>query len=293
MIVSMTGFGRSQRSIQGINVQVEIKTLNSRYREFNIKLPQEANYLEPAIINSLKGPLQRGKININIGIDVDTVSSSGALYNEQLLISTHQSLQKTAAEMGASTEIPIHSLLSIPGLFDSKVESEDTKKIKEDLVLESVEEACQRLIEMRTNEGNELAIALLAGAKSIEELLEQIEIQAPIRVEESKVKLHDRIAELLGNEQFDKDRLELEVAILIDKLDVHEEFVRLRSHIKFYREAVQGSLPGGRKLNFLTQEMNREINTIGSKANNAQIQHLVVNMKEILEQIREQVQNIE
>lgn len=293
MIVSMTGFGRSQRSDQGINVQVEIKSLNSRYREFNMKLPQEINYLEPAIINSLKGPLQRGKININIGIDIDATTSASALYNENLLKSTFKALQKTATEIGASTDISIHSLLNIPGLFDAKVESEDSKKIKEDLVIAAVEEACQRLIEMRTNEGNELAIAMLAGGKTIEELLEKIEEQAPQRIEESRIKLHNRIEELLGNDQFDKERLELEVAILIDKLDVQEEFVRLRSHLKFFREAVQGSLPGGRKLNFLTQEMNREINTIGSKANNAEIQHLVVNMKEILEQIREQVQNIE
>lgn len=293
MIVSMTGFGRSQRSDQGINVQVEIKSLNSRYREFNMKLPQEINYLEPAIINSLKGPLQRGKININIGIDLDATTNASALFNEKLLKSTFKALQKTATDIGANTEIPIQSLLNIPNLFDAKVESEDTKKIKEDLVITAVEEACQRLIEMRTNEGNELAIAMLAGGKTIEELLEKIEEQAPLRIEESRTKLHNRIEELLGNDQFDKDRLELEVAILIDKLDVQEEFVRLRSHLKFFREAVQGSLPGGRKLNFLTQEMNREINTIGSKANNAEIQHLVVNMKEVLEQIREQVQNIE
>lgn len=293
MIVSMTGFGRSQRFDQGINVQVEIKSLNSRYREFNIKLPQEVNYLEPAIINSLKGPLQRGKININIGIDLDATSGSSTIYNEQLLKSTYHSLKKSAEELGIDTVIPIQSLLSIPGLFDTKVESEDSKKIKEELVLAAVKEACDRLIEMRTNEGNELAIALLAGGNAIEELLAKIEAQAPIRIEESRTKLHDRITELLGNEQFDKDRLELEVAILIDKLDVQEEFVRLRSHLKFFREAVQGSIPGGRKLNFLTQEMNREINTIGSKANNAEIQHLVVNMKELLEQIREQVQNIE
>lgn len=293
MIVSMTGFGRSQRSDQGINVQVEIKSLNSRYREFNMKLPQEINYLEPAIVNSLKGPLQRGKININIGIDVDAATSSNTIYNETLLKNTYKALQKSAKDLGASTEIPLQNLLSIPALFDSKAESEDTKKIKESLVLAAVEEACSNLIQMRTNEGNELAIALLAGGKSIEELLEKIEEQAPARIEESRIRLHDRIAELLGNEQFDKDRLELEVAVLIDKLDVQEEFVRLRSHLKFYKEAVQGSMPGGRKLNFLTQEMNREINTIGSKANNAEIQHLVVNMKEILEQIREQVQNIE
>jgi uncharacterized protein (TIGR00255 family) len=134
---------------------------------------------------------------------------------------------------------------------------------------------------------------MLGAIKKMEEMLAEIEKMAPLRVEEARKRIHDRISELLGNEQFDQERLELEVAILADKLDIEEEFVRLHSHFKFFREAVQSTDAGGRKLNFLTQEMNREINTIGSKSNNAQIQHLVVNMKEILEQVREQVQNVE
>lgn len=293
MILSMTGFGRSQKSEQGISIQVELKSLNSRYREFNVKMPQELNYLETEIISRLKKRIERGKINVTVQIELDSISSEDSLYNKELLKKTYNSLQETATELGLNAQINLGDLLRIPSLFESSSISEDLKKVKESLVLKATDEAAERLLQMRNNEGQELARAMLSGLKTIEELQQQVEEKSPFRIEDARKKLQDRIADLLGNEQFDKDRLELEIAILTDKLDIQEEFVRLTSHIKFFREAIQGSEPGGRKLNFLTQEMNREINTIGSKANNAEIQHLVVNMKELLEQIREQVQNVE
>lgn len=293
MILSMTGFGRSQKSEKGISIQVELKSLNSRYREFNVKIPLELNYLENEIVSRLKSRIERGKINVTVQVEEDVQKSDSAPFNEELLKKTYLSLEQTARDLGIDSAISMGDLIHIPTLFETSSSSEDLQKVKESLALKATDEACTKLIEMRNNEGNELARAMLAGLKVIEENQALIEEKAPLRIEESRKRLHERIAELLGNEQFDKERLELEIAMLTDKLDVQEEFVRLSSHIKFFREAIQGSAPGGRKLNFLTQEMNREINTIGSKANNAEIQHLVVHMKEVLEQIREQVQNVE
>lgn len=289
----MTGFGRGQSTKEGISVDIEVKTLNSRYREFNIKLPSELSYMEHSIINRLKESVERGKVNAVVNVDIDLVNTSDQPYNEKLLERTYLALQKSAQKLGASSDISIGQLLHIPDLFESKIESENVKKIKEELLLEALDQAAERLVNMRVDEGRELGRAMLGAIKKMEELLAEIEKMAPLRVEEARKRIHERISELLGNEQFDQERLELEVAILADKLDIEEEFVRLHSHFKFFREAVQSTQAGGRKLNFLTQEMNREINTIGSKSNNAQIQHLVVNMKEILEQVREQVQNVE
>lgn len=289
----MTGFGRGQRSRDGINVQVEIKSLNSRYREFNTKIPSDVSYLEPLLINTLKEHLQRGKINMVINIDADTSQLGQQAFNKKLLVSTYKALQDTATELGASPEIDISQLLHIPTLFETGSESEDIKTVKEGLVQEALALAVERLKKMREDEGHELAQAMLGAVNQLEELQAKVEELAPLRVRDARTRLTERITDLLGNDQFDKERLELEIALLADKLDIEEEFVRLRSHIKFFREAVNGNEPGGRKLNFLTQEMNREINTIGSKSNSADIQHIVVHMKEILEQIREQVQNVE
>jgi len=293
MIISMTGFGRGEAAGNGLNATVEIKTLNSRFLDVSIRLPQQLQQKELELKELFQKSIKRGKLNVSVNltqqdsteprikVDVDRVKSYTKILNEVRIAA------------GIEEPINIKNLIAFGDIFISEEEDEDALAKNWSLVLDAAQNAIDNLMEMRNQEGGQLKNDLLSRISKIDESVTQILTITEGRADEVRKKLHERISQLVEDENLDEERLELEVAVLADKMDITEETVRLAAHLKFFIEAIDQSEPAGRRLNFLTQEINRELNTIGSKANDSVIAHHVVRAKEMLEQIREQVQNVE
>ncbi len=289
----MTGFGRGEATENGYSAIVEIKSLNSRYLDITTRLPQRLQDKELELKEILQKNINRGKLNINIHVlEVDNGEPHIAV-DEVKVKAYARILKQVQQAAGIDEPLNIRNITSFGDIFITKEEDENTLGLKWSIAQKATFAAIENLIAMRTREGNQLKKDLIERLESIEQNLNDVEIVSNGRVEEIRAKLRERITQLLEDENFDKDRLELEVAVIADKMDITEEIVRMRAHIKFFIEAIEQPEPAGRRLNFLTQEMNRELNTIGSKANDSEIAHHIVRSKETLEQIREQVQNVE
>ena len=289
----MTGFGRGEASANGITATVELKSLNSRYLDLSVRLPQRLQDKELALKELLQSSISRGKLNVSVHIIQKETGELNITYDEAKVKAYVDLLNKLKDTAGIDEEISIRNLTAFSDIFVTHEDDEDTLERSWKLVQEAAKQAAKALNVMRAQEGKQLKNDLIDRIQSIDDQIAEIITASETRVTEAREKLRERIRTLLEDENFDQDRLELEIAVLADKLDITEEIVRLRSHLKFFLEAVEEGALMGRRLNFLTQEINRELNTIGSKANNSAISHYVVKAKENLEQIREQVQNIE
>lgn len=289
----MTGFGRGEASEGGITATVELKSLNSRYLDLSVRLPQRLQDKELALKELLQSSISRGKLNVSVHITQKETGELNMTFDEAKVKAYVSLLTNLRDAAGINEEITMRSLTSFSDIFITDEDDEDTLEKTWELVKKASISAAKALNAMRTQEGKQLKSDLIERIESIEAQIAEIIIASESRIPEAREKLRDRIKNLLEDENFDQDRLELEIAVLADKLDITEEIVRLRAHLKFFLEAVEEGSLMGRRLNFLTQEINRELNTIGSKANNSSISHYVVRAKESLEQIREQVQNIE
>lgn len=293
MIISMTGFGRGEAADNGLNATVEIKTLNSRYLDITVRLPQQLQHKELELKELFQKSINRGKLNVSayinkldnsqpeIKVDTEKVRAYSTLLNE---------VRKAA---GIEEAVSLKNITSFGDIFITEEEDEEVINQKWELIKKATNAAIKNLMEMRTQEGGQLKNDLVSRIHNIDRIVNEILSISNGRAKELRDKLHERIRQLVEDENLDPDRLEMEVAILADKMDITEETVRLRAHLKFFLEAIELPEPAGRRLNFLTQEINRELNTIGSKASDSAIAHHVVRAKEMLEQIREQVQNVE
>ncbi|MAB66012.1 MAG: YicC family protein [Bacteroidetes bacterium] len=293
MIISMTGFGRGEATENGITATVEIKSLNSRYLDLSIRLPQRLQDKELILKELVQKTISRGKLNINVHV---TESDSGEPHikvDEVKVKAYARILREVQEAAGVEGSLNVRNITGFGDVFITQEDDEEILAEKWSVALKALSSALENLIAMRTQEGNQLKNDLIERIENIEANLKDIEKVSNGRVEEIRNKLRDRIQQLFDDENFDKERLETEVAVIADKMDITEEIVRMRAHLKFFIEAIEQAEPAGRRLNFLTQEMNRELNTIGSKANDSEIAHHVVRSKETLEQIREQVQNVE
>lgn len=293
MIRSMTGFGRAQATKNGIQVTVEVKTLNSRYLDITMRLPQVLQDKELAVKELVQKSLTRGKINLSVYVDRSETGELNKTFSPELLKGYSKMLEQIKFQANISEPITMRDLLSIDDIFIRKEEDEETIKSIWDLAKKATNDALERTNEMRLREGTELRNDLASQIEVILDVLEKVKVASEKRAPELRRRLTDRIQLLVTDENLDKDRLELEVALIIDKMDINEETVRLQAHLKFFMDALDSDDVVGRRLNFLSQEINRELNTIGSKANDSEIAHHIVLAKEKLEQIREQVQNIE
>jgi len=289
----MTGFGRGDASANGITATLEIKSLNSRYCDISIRLPQLLQDYELKLRELVQDKVERGKVNVNVRLDMQATGEPEVTFDKKLLKGYRDLLQNMQDEAGIEEPIRLEHLMNFNEIFISRETDEQTIEACWELVKNATGDALVNLNRMRRQEGEQLKNDLDNRVRHIDEHLETIKGMVKDRVPEARDKLLERIHHLLEDDSFDKERLELEVAVLADKMDVTEEIVRLQSHIKFFRQALEQNQSVGRRLNFLLQEMNREINTIGSKANSSEISHHVVQVKETLEKIREQVQNIE
>jgi uncharacterized protein (TIGR00255 family) len=293
MIHSMTGFGRGQAAANGIAITAEAKSVNSRYLDISFRLPQELQQKELALKELIQDKIERGSINIRIRVDQANTGQPEIAINQKLARGYKELLNDLKEAAGIEAEITMQDLLRFDELFVSRQQDDEALATMWKLSKNAVEKALTQLVEMRANEGQQLENDLLKRVEHINNQMQTVRELTQGRAEKSRKELTERIQKLVDNEALDDGRLEMEVAILVDKMDITEEIVRVQSHIKYFKEALSGDETVGRRLKFLSQEMNREINTIGSKANNSEISQHVVQAKESLEQIREQVQNVE
>lgn len=289
----MTGFGRGEASDNGITATVEIKSLNSRYLDVSTRLPQRLQDKELEVKELVQKTINRGKLNITVYISESESGGPSITVDEEKVKGYAKILNNLRKIAGIDNPISIRDITQFSDVFINEEENEEVLEQKWAVAEKALQEAVQSLLKMRTQEGSQLKNDLLDRIEFIESNLEIITKETAGRADETREKLLERINNLIEEDKIDPERLEQEVAILVDKMDVTEEIVRLKSHLKFFIEAVEQPDPAGRRLNFLTQEINRELNTIGSKANNSEIAQYVVKCKEALEQIREQVQNVE
>ncbi|MFN1835870.1 YicC/YloC family endoribonuclease [Balneola sp. MJW-20] len=293
MILSMTGFGRGDATDNGTTATVEIKSLNSRYMDVNIRLPQQLQDKELQVKEAILDRVNRGKLNVSVHVTEVGSEDLDISVNIPKVRGYMKLLKEVQVNAGIEEPISVKDLTQFGDIFINEEEDEEETERKWMLVKKATQSALDNLINMRRQEGTQLQNDLEDRIRTISDNLEVIEKDTEGKGEEIRAKLRERIAQIIEEDKIDEDRLEMEIAVLVDKMDITEEIVRLKSHLKFFLDAMQKKEPSGRRLNFLTQEINRELNTIGSKANNSDVAQNVVASKEALEQIREQVQNVE
>ena len=292
MIKSMTGYGKSEQTIDSLNVTVEIKSVNHRYFEFSARVPREYGFLEEKLKKYCNSLITRGKVECYVSVEDLEEREMEVNVNETLAAGYVKALKELSERFGLKDDISAVTLSRYPDVITLHKASEDEKRIW-NAVKTVAETAVSKFIEMRETEGSKLRGDILSRADYIIECVEFIEGRSPETVREYNEKLKQRMKELLGDAAVDEQRLLNEAAIYADKIAVDEETVRLRSHISQLREFMNSSEAIGRKLDFLVQEINREANTIGSKAQDVDIAKKVIAIKAEVEKIREQVQNIE
>lgn len=295
---SMTGYGRAQRLSDGRDVLVEIRAVNHRYYEFSARLPRTCMYLEEKLKTFLNGKIARGKVEVSVTITRPDGKDAQIAVNRSVAEGYVNALRMLNEEMGENgglwlnDDITLSSLLRLPDVFTVTKEQDDENAVWA-VVSEAAAEALESFLSMRKAEGERLANDLLGKLSGLETMLEKIEAIEPGVAESYRQKLLAKLTELLGDTNIDEQRILTETAIFAEKTAIDEETVRLHSHIAQFRTLITSDEPVGRKLDFLVQEMNREVNTIGSKAQDLSITRLVVDMKSEIEKIREQIQNIE
>lgn len=291
MIRSMTGFGKADVSILDVPSTIEVRCVNGRYLEVSTKIPREWSDKEGLVREHVRGLVTRGSITVSIRRD-EKSSTVEARPNIEVAASYLSALRQIQEQLNVPGTVSIEHLVTLPNIFSPPEESADDDTLWRDLQ-NGLTSALEALNTMRDREGAELASDLRQRLTIIEQGLQAIEASAAERIVIERTRLRERVAQILNDAAIDEQRLALEIVLLSEKLDVTEECVRLRSHIKHMRQYMDSSEHAGRKLNFMLQEMNREVNTIGSKCNHAGVAATVVSMKEELERMREQVQNVE
>lgn len=291
-IMSMTGYGRSEVQIDGKYLVTEIRSVNHRFLEVKVKLPPRWLALEDPIRKQVKQRLRRGRVDLFISTEGFADGERQLQFDWKLFHDYLQIKKKLEKDYGVLGELRIGDLFAQDDLWTYRESEQDLDRLAPHL-LQSVQEACQQLEQMRRKEGKILADDLMKRCQKLKGILSKINARAPQVSEYYRKRLEERLAELFSVEKMDQDRLLLEVAIFADRTDITEECIRFSSHIGQFEDALRSTDSVGRHLDFLLQEMNREINTIGAKANDQMISTWVVQSKSELEKMKEQVQNIE
>ena len=292
MIRSMTGYGRYQDTVDGMDITVEIKAVNHRYYEYSSRLPRAYGFLDDKLKAYLQGSISRGKVDVYVFIDTADAPGSRVTVNHSLVQGYLKALGEIAETYGLRNDVSVMSLARYPDLLTVHREAEDEEAVWA-AVRTVADVALNRFLQLREKEGEKLQEDILSRAAAILEAVGQVEERSPQTVREHMDKVQARMRELLGTATVDEQRLLTEAALFADKIAVAEETVRLRSHISQLEHMLAGNEAVGRKLDFLVQEINREANTIGSKAQDVQLARVVVDIKAEIEKIREQIQNIE
>ncbi len=292
MIKSMTGFGRCEVAGNNRRFTVEIKAVNHRYLDVNIKIPKALNYFESAVRSELKRYISRGKVDVFITYEDLSEHTCKVRYHKEVAQEYLLYLRQMAEDFGLDNDIRVSSLSKYPEVFTMEETGVDEEELWKELQ-KAVEGAAKMFVESRVTEGERLKEDLLEKLDGMLELVDFISERSPQLVAEYRRKLEDKVKELLGDNTLDESRLLTEVTIFADKICVDEEIVRLRSHIETTRESLREGGSIGRKLDFIAQEMNREANTTLSKSNDLEISNCAIELKTEIEKVREQIQNIE
>ena len=293
MIKSMTGFGRAEVITKERKITVELKSVNHRYLDLSIKMPRKLVFLEGAIRNLMKTYMQRGKVDVFITYEDYTLSCGALKYNKELAGEYLAYIRQMAEEFSLENDVKAGALSRYPDVLTMEEQSVDEDALW--AVLEApLREACEKFAQSRAREGENLKKDLIAKLDGMLELVGQIEERAPKIIAEYREKLEGKVKELLEDTQIDEGRIASEIVIFADKICTDEEVVRLRSHVEHMKATLQSDDSGiGRKLDFIAQEMNREANTILSKANDLETSNIGIELKTEIEKVREQIQNIE
>lgn len=290
MIKSMTGYGLASADQENIKFAVEIKSLNSKFLELNLKLPRAYADKELMLRNICSKEIERGKVNVSINIERSEENLKGATINAALLSKYYKQLQEINIDLGANSSNLLQAVLSFPDVISYT--EEVVNEGEWDTLYQTFNTALKNFNQFRETEGAVLRADLELRIKNIMDFFAQIELLAPLRIPHIKARLSQFLEENVGKINVDQNRLEQELIYYIDKLDITEEKIRLKSHCDYFMETLKSKDANGKKLGFISQEIGREINTMGAKANDAQIQQLVVGMKEELEKIKEQLLNV-
>lgn len=289
---SMTGFGRAKQIINGREYNIEIKSVNHKYNDINIKLPRNISYIEELVRKQISNKVARGKIDIYITFNNFSVDGKLVTINKDLAKLYINQLKELANETKINDNIEVIDICKFPDILQIQTDEENEDCIKEELSM-CLEEAIQNLNDMKTKEGIKIKEDLIKRMDRVEIMVTNIFEFSTGLIEEYVVKLKERIQDLLHTDIIDETRIAQETVIYSDKCSVEEELTRLKSHIKQFRDLMELDCAVGKKLDFIIQEMNRETNTIGSKSVKLEITNLVIDIKTELENIREQIQNIE
>lgn len=293
MIASMTGYGRAVGESRGKSITVEIKSVNHRYFELNSRVPRIYMQLDDIMRRYLQQRIVRGKIDVNISVALLPDAPKGqVLVNKTLLGQYIDAIYEGADAYGLKHDLTASTILRLPDVITSADSEEDSSDIWED-VRPVLDKAVDMFIARRQAEGENLAADIIGKCRFIEENVAKIEAYAPELLRDYRNRLETKIKELLEDRQIDEQRLLTEVAIMADKLAVDEETVRLRSHCQAMKQMLSSGISNGKKMDFIVQEMNREVNTISSKIGNIDVTKIAIELKNCIEKIREQIQNIE
>ena len=288
---SMTGFGRASLESNGKNYIIEIKTVNNKYSDITVKSPKRLSFMEDKIRKQIANRITRGKVEVSVSFFDFSNKSKNVVLNKEIAKEYIKQLREIADENNLSENISVVEIAKLPDILNS-IDSDNDEEIAGE-ALKCLNMALDSLIEMRKAEGENIKQDLLVRIERVQNLVDKIAENSKGIVEEYVSKLEKRVKEILKTDVVDENRIAQEAVIYADKTSIEEELTRLNSHIVQFKELVNSDGPVGKKLDFMIQEMNRETNTIGSKANNLEITNTVVDIKTILEDIREQIQNIE
>ena len=292
MVKSMTGYGRAEETVSGCTITVELRSVNNRYLDCNVRIPRLYLFAEEAIKSRVQNTISRGKVDVFVTLDSTGADRVQVSVNKPVADGYYAALRQLAEDYGLSSDISVSLLSRFPEVLLAEKAEEDVEQMAKD-ICSVLDHALADFDQMRTREGEQLKEDILSRAAAIEDKVALVEKRSPQTVAEYRAKLETRMNEVLANTQLDPARILTEAAIFADKIAVDEETVRLRSHITQLREMLSKGGATGRKLDFLIQEFNREANTIGSKCSDIEISSHVVDIKAEIEKIREQVQNIE
>lgn len=286
----MTGFGKAIFENENSSIIVEVKSLNSKFLDASIKLPRQFSDKEIEVRTLLNNALQRGKVNLSIDYIKKGEVTSKVAINQALVKKYYEEISILANELGASSNELFRLALQMPEAISTK--GEESNPEEWEILFKTINEALQACDKFRIEEGRGLAAAIIQNIEKIKECLLKVEQQDPHRISNLKARIRNQLKEIIDSGQHDENRFEQELIYYIEKLDINEEKVRLNTHLNYFLETLTEPGAQGKKLGFITQEIGREINTIGSKANDAEIQKNVVVMKEELEKIKEQINNL-
>ena len=292
MILSMTGYGRAEQVLNGRSIQVELRSVNSRYFEYSSRLPRSCSFMEDKLKKLMSKSISRGKVELSLQIQTIHAADTVVEVDYLLAQSYHAAMQGLSDALHMPNDITADKLARMPDVLVLRRASANEEQLWQD-VSAVAEAALQQFLAMRAVEGEKLQQDVLSRLVTIEEMVGRIEKATEGRVQAYTQRLYEKLKTLLEDRNIDDSRILTEAAIFADKTAIDEETVRIHSHIQQYREILALSEPVGRKLDFLTQELNRETNTIGSKCQQLEITRLVVDVKSEIEKIREQIQNIE